>query len=109
MLDGRYRAPLLEQVPGTAALARITEITARKVFVSDGDYERDLGADRVIQALMDRTAMATDQGLATYDRALAVTDRVSGMTDSYAMQQFTGDSMTRTRTGGISGFSNGGY
>jgi len=109
MLDGRYRAPLLEQVPGTAALAHITDVTARKVFVSDGDYERDLGADRVIQALMDRTAMATDPGLTAYDRALAVTDRVSGMTDSYAMQQFTGDSMTRTRTGGIGGFSNGGY
>ncbi len=109
MLDGRYRAPLLEQVPGTAALAHITDVTARKVFVSDGDYERDLGADRVIQALMDRTAMATDQGLTAYDRALAVTDRVSGMTDSYAMQQFTGDSMVRARTGGIGGFSNGGY
>ncbi len=58
---------------------------------------------------MDRTAMATDQGLTAYDRALAVTDRVSGMTDSYAMQQFTGDGMARTRIGGISGFSNGGY
>ncbi len=50
MLDGRYRAPLLAQVPGSAALAHITDVTARKVFVSDGDYERDLGADRVIQA-----------------------------------------------------------
>lgn len=107
MLDGRHRAALLAQVPGAHALHHITDVTARKVFVSDGDYERDLGADRVIDSLMDRAAMATSSGMSAYDRALAVTDRVSGMTDSYAMQQFAGQRSPRTRTGGMNGFSDG--
>lgn len=95
LLDGRHRAPLLDDVPGAAALAHITEVTARKVFVSDGDYERDLGADRVIRALLDRASARSENAETAYARALGVTDRVSGMTDSYAMQQFSASELSR--------------
>ncbi|MDF1722456.1 MAG: dNTP triphosphohydrolase [Minwuia sp.] len=95
LLDGRHRAPLLNDVPGAAALAHITDVTARKVFVSDGDYERDLGADRVIRALLDRAASQSATGTSAYARALGVTDLVSGMTDSYAMQQYAASDLSR--------------
>lgn len=95
LLDGRHRAPLLDDVPGAAALAHITDVTARKVFVSDGDYERELGADRVIRALLDRAAARSGNADTAYARALGVTDRVSGMTDSYAMQQFSASDLSR--------------
>lgn len=88
MLDGSFRAPLLTGVPAAPALQRIAAITASKVFVRDTDYQRELNAENVLFTLLERALAEAPPHLSPYRRALMATDYVSGMTDSYALQQF---------------------
>lgn len=88
LLDGRARGPLLDAVPAAAALRRIGAICEARVYHTADDYDRQLGADRIIGTLLENASLAASDTYDTYARVLVVTDRVSGMTDSYAIQQF---------------------
>lgn len=88
LLDGKARRPLLDAVPAGGPLRRIAAVCETRVYHTADDYKRELGADKVINTLLEETARGSMDIYDPYARVLAITDRVSGMTDSYAIQQY---------------------
>lgn len=94
ILEGRWRQSILDDVPLNSVLQHIGRVTAEKVFVQAGDFPGQVPTGQVINSLLDHYMVTgvPDQRSGAhasgYDRIQAITDYVSGMTDSYAVEQY---------------------
>ncbi|MCW5729171.1 MAG: deoxyguanosinetriphosphate triphosphohydrolase [Alphaproteobacteria bacterium] len=114
VMSGRHRAALLEGLQEAPALAAIEKLTRERVFRTIERTQNEIAGGEVIRSLVaafagavveeemaseGRLAMSPraeallrlmpgrEKGGGRYARLLAVTDFVSGMTDSYAINQ----------------------
>lgn len=115
IMAGRHRAALLDCLPEAPALSAIETLTRELVFRTPERTQNEIAGGAVIRSLVSAFAGAVAEeeaaalgngplspraeallrllpgrrpGESRYERLLAVTDFVSGMTDSYAINQF---------------------
>lgn len=94
ILAGRFTAELLGETPSAPVLREIAELTEKRVFQTRERYENELDGGRAIEGLLGAycAKLTEDKALAAdaearYRRLLEITDYVSGMTDSFTIQQ----------------------
>lgn len=104
MRAGRFAGDLLSRTKSRPVLAEIAATTHARIFTSAERRHTEVEAERMVRALLGAAAQCLcankrdlpidlldrpEPGESRYRRLLRVVDYVSGMTDSYALAQFS--------------------
>lgn len=117
IMTGTFTGEILAETRAWPVLERMSDLTRAHVFQTDERVARELEGEQIITTLLATTTsafLARERGgplpagfpedvpanAARYDWLLAVTDYISGMTDSYAQEQYRRLSTAGSTAGG---------